>query len=150
MIIRQAKASDSEQLLNLMKELAVFEGYSDNFKVTKKIIEEQINTDFFALVAENNKKLTGVLVYYFLPFTYDKTPWLFIKELYVKEKFRGQKVGEKLMQQAEIICKIKGGSKMTWSVLSTNLHAQNFYQSLGASHNKDWQLYSKEVIPPCN
>ena len=145
MIIRHANANDSEQVLKLMMKLAEFEGYSEKFKVTKKIIKEQINQAFYTLVAEDNEKLVGILVYYFLPFTYDMTPWLFIKELYVDENFRGQKAGEKLMQQAETICQQKGGSKMTWSVLSTNLSAQKFYQSFGASYDKDWQIYSKEV-----
>jgi ribosomal protein S18 acetylase RimI-like enzyme len=145
MIIRQAKSKDSDQLINLMKELALFEGYSDNFKITKKTIEEQINHVFFALVAESDKQLVGYLLYYFLPFTYDLTPWLFIKELFVDDKYRGLKIGKKLMQQAEQMCQQKGGSRMTWSVLSSNYRAQKFYQSLGASHDNEWQIYSKAI-----
>lgn len=35
MIIRPARASDVTQLLRLMQELAVFEGYRDRFAVTQ-------------------------------------------------------------------------------------------------------------------
>ncbi len=145
MIIRHANAQDSEQVLSLMKQLAIFEGYINNFEVTDKVIKAQINHSFYALVADDGNKIVGLLVYYFLPFTYDMAPWLFIKELYVDENSRGQNIGQLLMLKAQNICQQKGGSRMTWSVLSTNFHAQNFYQSLGASHDKDWQLYSKKV-----
>ncbi len=145
MIIRHANAQDSEQVLSLMQDLAVFEGYIDDFRVTQETIKEQINNSFYALIAQEDKKFVGLLVYYFLPFTYDMTSWLFIKELYVDENCRGKQIGKKLMQKAEDICQKNGGSQMTWSVLSSNKRAQNFYQSLGASHDKDWQIFSKSI-----
>lgn len=146
MIIRHARAKDAKQVLVLMKKLAEFEGYSDDFKVTKASIIDGINKTFFVLVSEENNLLSGILVYYFLPFTYDLTPWLFIKELYVDKEYRGENIGGNLMKQAENICKDKGGSKMIWSVLKSNLSAQEFYKGHGARHDDNWQMFSKEVV----
>lgn len=145
MIVRHAQSSDAKQVLGLMYELAEFEGYSKSFKATESIIVSEINKSFHVLVSEEDGLLSGILVYYFLPFTYDLTPWLFIKELFVDKKNRGQNIGGKLMKKAESICKEKGGSKMTWSVLKTNHPAKDFYISLGATHDDNWQLFSKDI-----
>lgn len=146
--IREAQPNDTKALLALMRKLAKFEGYLDQFTITDAALKHHAfeKGSFKALVAErsdtqSDNQLVGMLVYYFLPFTYDLTPWLFIKELYVEPAFRGQAIGELLMQKTAQICRQHGGQKMVWSVLSDNVRAQHFYQRLGAQHDVAWQPY---------
>src|SRR5438105_1427213 len=72
--IRKAIESDVPQLLPLMRELAEFEDYADAFAITEDILREQgfrqSPPDFYCLVAEESGILTGLLVYYFVAFTY--------------------------------------------------------------------------------
>ena len=117
-----------------MLELAKFEGYADKFVVTQSDLEERLinNKDFSILVAEVDSKITGILVYYTLPFTYDLKPWLYIKELFIDADYRSLGLGKKLMHGLAIEAKKLGCTKIRWDVLSSNEAAKAFYQSLGA------------------
>ncbi|GAB1267771.1 GNAT family N-acetyltransferase [Aurantivibrio infirmus] len=143
-IIRHAQRKDCAVLVDLMRELAEFEGYAQHFKVTESVLHEKLIDQriFSVLVAEQEHQLIGMLVYYHLPFTYDLNPWTYIKELYVIEDFRSQNVGFKLVKQLACECEIKGSNKIRWDVLSSNLKAQQFYYSLGARHEREWMLFS--------
>ena len=147
--IRHAVANDCEALLALMKNLAVFEDYIDDFVVTENDLLKhgfsQFPATFTALVAEQDSKLMGYLVYYLIPFTYDLKPTLFIKELYVDEYARGQSIGKKLMQRTIVDAKEKGCGRMKWEVLSDNIKPQSFYKSFGAEYDARWQGYVLNV-----
>jgi GNAT superfamily N-acetyltransferase len=67
--------------------------------------------DFYCLVAEENGKLVGFLVYYFVPFTYRAKPNLIIKELYVAEGFRSKRIGELLMKAVAKEAPWRGGRR---------------------------------------
>jgi len=96
--IRKATEADIPQLLPLMRELAELEKYADAFAITEEILREQgfrrSPPDFYCLVAEENITLAGILVYYFVAFTYRAKPNLIIKELYVAGSHRSKGVGQ--------------------------------------------------------
>lgn len=141
--IRWAKPGDEGELLVLMKALAKFEGYIDQFAVTEadlsRVLFQEPSTQ--VLVAQVEQTLVGMLVFYRLPFTYDMKPWWLMKELYVDEQYRSLGIGEQLFQALKAYAQAEGGSRIRWDVLSTNLPAQRFYQRQGARHNDQWQLY---------
>lgn len=134
-------------MLELMRALAMFEGYEDHFNVT----EQAINTlcleqqRFNVLVAEVQAEVQGILVYFFQPFTYDLTPWLVIKELYVADALRQRRLGDRLYDEARRRCRQAGGRKMKWEVLAANTPAQAFYLKKGASLDEEWRLMSAHV-----
>lgn len=146
-IVRKAQSQDCAQVLELMKKLAEFEGYLTEFRVTEQDILtlgiEQRR--FTVLVAEQDQRLLGMLVYYILPFTYDMKPWIFIKELFIEEKGRGKGVGQELMQNLAKECVALGGSKIKWDVLTHNNRARGFYENLGAKQEKDWLGYAMDI-----
>lgn len=100
-IIRKATEKDSHKIWVLMKELAVFEKYIDSFAITPEVVMNsgfrKSPPDFHCIVAEDNDKIVGILVYYFLPYTAQNKPAIYMKELYVDENYRGRKIGERLM-----------------------------------------------------
>ncbi len=152
LIIRHAVKEDCEDLLELMKKLAIFEDYIDDFAVTKEDLRTHGFSNvvtFTAIVAEqvvaDNTELQGYLVYYLIPFTFDLKPTLFIKELYVNKAARGKNIGKQLMQATIKDAKEKGFGRMKWDVLSDNIKAQSFYKSFGAKHDKRWQGYVLNV-----
>ncbi len=141
--IREPKVSECSHLLHLMQQLADFEGYRDKFCVTEHdLLTRYFNhREFEILVAEHQGELVGLLVYYFLPFSYDLTPWMFIKELFVDKQCRGLHIGSLLMRRAAKVCHDQGGSQIRWAVLTDNLPAQTFYRSLGAQPDVEWQNF---------
>src|SRR5690349_2639927 len=121
MRIRGAVAADIPALLELMRGLAQFEHYDADFAVTAETLLvqgfEREPPDFYALVAENSDapgELTGMLVYYIIPFTYRARPTLYIKELYVAESGRGRGIGEALMRSAAREALALGCATIKW------------------------------------
>jgi GNAT superfamily N-acetyltransferase len=150
--IRCAVESDIPGLLRLMRELARFEKYDQAFAVTEETLREQgfrcSPPDFHCLVAEDEAALVGFLVYYFVPFTYRAKPNLIIKELYVVEAGRSQRVGELLMRAAAKEAARTGCGLIKWWVAKWNDRAIQFYERLGARIDHDWHEFqlSEEAI----
>lgn len=149
MQIRFMTESDIPQTFELMKELAVFEHYIDSFAITPEIVKEKgidkNPTDFYCLVADDNGTIAGMLVYYFLPYTAQNCPAIYMKELYVDENFRSQKVGEKLMLKLKQIAKENNCQTIKWTVAPWNDRGMKFYERLGAKQNTEWVNYELAV-----
>ena len=128
-----------------MKELAVFEKYFDSFAITPEIVKESAFNknppDFYCLVAEDMDKIAGMLVYYFLPYTAQNRPAIYLKELYINESYRGQKIGEELMNALKNEAKENNCQQIKWTVAPWNEAGRRFYERLGATENKDWLNY---------
>lgn len=147
--IRKAVETDSEKLWVLMKELAVFEKYFDVFAITPEIVKEsgfrKSPADFYSFVADDNGQIAGMLVYYFLPYTAANKPAVYLKELYVDPAYRGQKVGEQLMNALHAEAKLNNCAQIKWTVATWNEGGKKFYERLGASENKEWLNYEWKV-----
>lgn len=132
-----------------MKELAVFEKYINSFAITPEIVRnsgfQKSPPDFYCIVAEDNDKIAGVLVYYYLPYTAQNSPAIYMKELYVDESYRGQKIGEQLMNALKTEAKENNCTQIKWTVAQWNKAGQRFYEKLGANENKDWLNYEWNV-----
>lgn len=140
--IKHLQEQDIKQALDLMKALAVFERYIDNFKITADIIKEKgflkSPPDFYCLTAydEDAKKVIGILVYYFHAYTLHNRPALYMKELIVDENYRGNKVGEKLMKGIAKVAKNNNCCKVKWEIVPWNTNGKRFYERLGGVENK--------------
>lgn len=101
--VRHACISDANELLVLMRELARFEDYIEQFRVTEDDLLERglcegSSQQFIAFIAEaGNGEMLGYALAYMVPFTFDLQPNLILKELYVRETRRGIGIGHALM-----------------------------------------------------
>jgi ribosomal protein S18 acetylase RimI-like enzyme len=147
--IRKALESDIPQVWALMKALAVFEKYIDSFAITPEIVLEsgfrKNPPDFHCIVAEADDKIVGILVYYFLPYTAQNRPAIYMKELYVEENYRSQKVGEQLMDALKKEAKFNNCTQIKWTVAPWNEAGLKFYERIGARENRDWLNYELTV-----
>jgi GNAT superfamily N-acetyltransferase len=145
MQVRKAVEADIPKLLPLMRELAVFEKYDGDFAVTEETLHEQgfrrSPPDFHCLVAEENSELAGLLVYYFVPFTYRAKPNIIIKELYVAEPHRSKRLGELLMRAVAKEAERSGCGLIKWWVAKWNDRGTKFYERLGARIDPDWHEF---------
>jgi ribosomal protein S18 acetylase RimI-like enzyme len=147
--IRKAIKEDSEKVWVLMKELAIFEQYIDTFAITPEIVREsgfgKKTPDFYCIVAEDDDKIAGMLVYYFLPYTAQSRPAVYMKELYVGENYRGQKIGEQLMNALRKEAALHQCLQIKWTVAPWNEAGKRFYERLGAKENRDWLNYEWNI-----
>lgn len=140
--IRKARIEDSEQLWQLMRDLAVFERYIDSFAITPQVVREsgflKRPPDFHCLVAEDADTVVGMLVYYLLPYTAQNRPAIYVKELFVAEGHRDRGIGKRLMKALETEARAMHCIQVKWTVAPWNAAAIRFYESLGARENRDW------------
>ena len=130
--IRKAEISDFNQINALFKELAEFEKLPEKMTNTvDRMIEEK---NFFnCFVAETiDHKIVGYASYFFCYYTWTGKS-LYMDDLYVKNDFRGEGVGSKLINKVISYAKETGCHKLRWQVSEWNTPAISFYKKLGAS-----------------
>lgn len=154
--VRPFGEDDVGELLELMKGLARFEGYIDDFVVTEgDLVEHGLGPsprfEAFVAVAEEDSApggLLGMVVIYRIPWTYDLRPTLIMKELFVRDDARGMGVGQALMRRVGARARELDCPRLQWTVLSTNEPAKRFYDGFGAFTDPEWeswQLGEKEL-----
>ncbi|GAA4275255.1 GNAT family N-acetyltransferase [Aquimarina gracilis] len=141
-IIRDAVEADMPQVLELIRELAVFEKEPDAVEVTvQELVKEGFGETplFHCFVAEVDHKIVGIaLVYY--RFSTWKGRSIHLEDLIVKESMRGTGLGSALYAQVMKYAKAKGVRRVEWVVLDWNQNAIDFYEKSGATLLKDWYL----------
>lgn len=143
--VRPFTHDDVEAVWELMRALAVFEGYIDAFAVTPddlRLYGLGATPAFGVFVAAKGEVLAGIAVHYRIPWTYDLKPVVVLKELYVAEAFRGEGVGQALFARLRANAVEIGASALRWTVLPDNMAAQRFYAGQGAARDADWQHWT--------
>jgi GNAT superfamily N-acetyltransferase len=145
MRIRKAVETDICNLLLLMRELAEFEKYANDFAVTEERLREQgfrrSPPDFHCFIAEEGGELVGFLVYYFVAFTYRAKPNLIVKELYIADGYRSRGVGKLLMKAVAKEAEQAGCGMIKWYVAKWNERGVQFYERLGATIDPNWHEF---------
>ena len=143
--IRKAVESDIPSLLPLMRELAEFEKYSNDFAISEEVLREQgfrrSPPDFHCLIAQDGSSLVGFLVYYFVPFTYRAKPNLIVKELYIADRHRSMGTGRQLMKAVAREAQQAGCGVIKWWVAKWNERGMEFYKRLGATIDSEWHEF---------
>jgi GNAT superfamily N-acetyltransferase len=143
--VRKAIEADIPNLLPLMRDLAEFERYADDFAVNEDVLREQgfrrSPPDFHCLIAEEAGEMVGLLVYYFVPFTYRAKPNLIIKELYVPGRHRSRGIGKLLIKAVAREAEKERCGMIKWWVAKWNERGIEFYERLGAKIDSDWHEF---------
>jgi len=99
--------------------------------VQDNIVSELEKRDAITLLAYANNRAVGVLNAFEGFSTFYCKPLLNIHDLTVISTFRGQGIGQILLDQAEVIARQRGCCKLTLEVLSENKVAAGLYQKFG-------------------
>ncbi len=139
--IRKAVASDCQRMLELVKELALFEKAPDAVTVT---LEHFIETGFGknpvwqALVAtDSSDTIVGISLWY-LRYSTWKGLMLYLEDLVVTESCRGKGIGKLLFESTVKEARRLGVCGMMWQVLDWNRPAIEFYKKYGAEISSEW------------
>lgn len=144
--VRPFERRDVSEVLGLMRDLAVFEGYIDAFRVTEAdLIVHGLGATprFGVFVAEADGSIAGIAVHYLIPWTYDLRPVVVLKELFVAEDARGLNIGRALFGRLEEHARSIEASRIIWTVLADNGAAKQFYRRMGATPETVWENWNK-------
>ncbi len=140
MIIRRAVKEDCPSILELIKELALYEKAPQEVTVTLEHFEQSgfgINPVWWAFVAEEDEIILGFALYYVRYSTW-KGQRMYLEDILVTEQARGKGIGKLLMDQLIIEAKEKNFSGIVWQVLEWNEPAINFYKKYKANFDAEW------------
>lgn len=145
-VIVRATAEDSATVFEYLVEhynFHVSSGPPNDWRITEEIVKQSIGSEsdsskfFEALQAKdkNTGQVLGQICYYKkFEFYFGKT--IEVEQILVDEKYRGHKIGFKLMKEMAKIAS-DTGCVMTWMARNWNTKAHKFYESIGAKKLKD-------------
>lgn len=139
--IRRAEKEDCEAMMNLIKELALYEKAPEEVTVDfDHFVESGFgqNPVWWAFVAEVENRVVAFALYYIRYSTW-KGQRLYLEDILVTEKMRGNGIGKLLFDQLIEEAKEKKLNGMVWQVLDWNEPALNFYKKYdGVNLDNEW------------
>ena len=139
-VIRRAQQEDCARLLELIKELAVYERAPDEVTVTLAHFTDSgfgAQPVWWAFVAELDGVVQGFALYYSRDSTV-KGQRMDLEDILVPEEKRGLGLGRLLFDRLLVECKEKGFQGMVWQVLEWNEPAIHFYKKYDADFDPEW------------
>jgi GNAT superfamily N-acetyltransferase len=140
--INPATESDVVPLLDMIRELAVFEGLAGELEVTADSLREALfgpRPAATALLARVGDEPAGYAVYFQTFSTFVGHPGIFLDDLYVRPRFRERGIGRALLGRAAQ-SRVESAGRFEWITLRWNLKALRFYRGLGAQLMDEWAL----------
>jgi GNAT superfamily N-acetyltransferase len=136
--IRPARREDTEAIASLFEELDQFYGATQVEPLATRLagIEAALFMSppaAFALLAWADSSLVGLASYSFLWPAAGVTRSLYLKELYVADRYRRKSVGSLLMQEIFNAARAQNCSRVEWSTEVENVDARQFYSAIGAA-----------------
>ena len=144
MLIRPARTDESQLIVDLIYDLAVYEKEPDLAVATL----EQINSAFFCknpavfcdLVEDDTGKVVGFATWFLNFSTWTGTHGVYLEDLFVEPSARGKGYGKALLVHLAKLCVERGYHRFQWWVLDWNTPSIDFYVSLGAVPQDQWTV----------
>lgn len=144
--IRKATKVDAAAMMALIKELAIYEKAEKEVTVS---LEHFIDAGFGphaiwnAYVAEVNNEIVGLALFYERYSTW-KGRKLYLEDIVVTERFRGQKIGKMLFEKCLDHAQTYGFYSVCWQVLDWNEPAIHFYKKFNSQFDATW--WNGEIV----
>ena len=143
-MIRPAKVGDLPEILQLIKDLAIYEKAEHEVLATVEELERTLFGEVpkvFAHVVDVDGKVVGIAIWFLNYSTWLGKHGIYLEDLYVQPEFRGQGFGLVLLKELARICVERGYPRFQWWVLDWNSPAIEFYSSHGAVAMDEWTVH---------
>jgi GNAT superfamily N-acetyltransferase len=144
MNIRPAKATDIDEILALIYELALYEKAPEEAKATESQIRESFfgdNPMVFCELVEVDGDIAGLAIWFLNYSTWQGKHGIYLEDLFIRPQFRGRGFGKALLKHLAQICIDRGYGRFQWWVLDWNEPSIEFYKSFGAVAMDEWTVY---------
>jgi GNAT superfamily N-acetyltransferase len=142
--IRPARTGDETILVELIRELAIYEKLEHEAQATLDRLAQHLFGDHpfaEALLVEFQGEPVGFALYFHTFSTFRGLPSLYLEDVFVRPAHRGRGVGKALLSQVARLAVERGCGRLEWSVLDWNEPAIQFYRSLGARPMDEWTVH---------
>ncbi|MBL0118750.1 MAG: GNAT family N-acetyltransferase [Saprospiraceae bacterium] len=139
-VIRKALKEDCPEIMELIKELAVYEKAGGEVTVKFDHFVESgfgSNPVWWSFVATIDDKIVGIALYYVRYSTW-KGQRMYLEDIVVNLEYRGHGIGKKLMDAIIVEGKEKKFNGIMWQVLDWNEPAINFYKRYDVVFDGEW------------
>lgn len=144
MILREARPDDVPAMVALVYELAEYEHAADQCHLTNEQLTERLfgpNPAVFGHVAEVDGEVAAISIWFLNFSTWDGVHGIYLEDLYVTPKYRGQGIGKACLELLARICVERGYTRLQWQVLDWNTPSIAFYESLGSVDLAEWRTH---------
>ena len=145
MLIRTASPADIHIILDLVRDLAIYEKEEAQAKATPEQIERALfspnPTAYCELVEVEDGAIAGFALWFNNYSTWTGNPGLYLEDLFVKPEYRSLGYGKALLIHLAKKCVTNGWDRFQWWVLDWNEPSIAFYKSIGAIAMDEWTVY---------
>lgn len=142
--IRPAAPDDVETLVNLIRELAIYEKLEQLAKATAGDLHKHLfgaRSFAEALIAEVGGVPVGMALFFHTFSTFRGQPGLYLEDVFVQPEHRNLGIGKALLGSLARIARERGCGRLEWAVLDWNEPAIAFYKSVGGVPLEEWTTY---------
>jgi GNAT superfamily N-acetyltransferase len=144
MSIRPATIADTDEILALIYELALYEKAPKEAKATREQIIDSFfceNPKVFCEIVEVDGEIAGLAIWFLNYSTWQGKHGIYLEDLFIRPQFRGKGFGKALLKHLAAICEARGYGRFQWWVLDWNEPSIEFYKALGAVAMDEWTVY---------
>lgn len=141
--LRFATPDDVPVILACIRGLAEYERLAHEVVATEDLLRETLFNARPAaevILAFQGEEAAGFALFFHNYSTFLARPGIYLEDLFVFPRFRGQGLGRILLARLARIAVDRGCGRLEWSVLDWNVDAIRFYQSVGAQSMSDWTV----------
>ena len=141
--IRNANESDTNTILQFIKELAEYEKMSKDVTATEELLKENLFVKKLAevVIAEEDNIPIGFALFFHNFSTFLGKSGIYLEDLYVKPNMRNKGIGKKLLKYLANLALERDCGRLEWSCLDWNEPSIAFYKERGAIPMDEWTVY---------
>ena len=136
-MIRSGLRADLPAVLDLVRELALYEQAPDEVRTTLADYERDFDHIFHTIVAEANGRIVGMALY-FMTFSTWKGRMLWLEDFIITHSYRQAGIGRRLFEAVLEEAQRRQVVQMKWQVLDWNEPAIHFYERYPVTFDKGW------------
>ena len=142
--IRAVTKADGELVYSFVRDLAEYERLLDDVAATQADIERALfepNPRVHCDIAEWDGVAAGFALWFYNFSTFRGRHGIYLEDLFVRPAFRGKGIGKALLVNLAKRAVAENCARVEWSVLDWNEPSIKFYESLGATRMKAWNIF---------
>lgn len=142
--LRDATENDVALILRFIRELAEYERLPHEVVATEQSIRETLfgpRRYAEVIIAEEAGEPAGFALFFHNYSTFLGRPGIYLEDLYVRPEMRSRGYGKALLARLAKLAVERNCGRLEWAVLNWNEDAIQFYRSLRAVPQDQWQVY---------